>query len=190
MQPDPVFKPVVDTEAIFIRHLTLADTATIFRLSQEHGMKAWLPDQVYSDEAEAREVLRFLVAQYDAASPSKGPYVLGVCLSASHELIGHVGFSPCEYGVEVGFAIGEAYQNRGYAKQAVFAGTSWALSRFGLSSIHAIVAAANVGSCRVLHSCGFESVGLIQRRLHGVERTVRISRFTGVSRHMAGAQPS
>ena len=181
---------VVDTEVLFLRHLTLADTATIFRLSQEHGMKAWLPDQVYADEAEAREVLRSLVAHYDAASPLRAPYVLGVCLSASHELIGHVGFSPCEYGVEVGFAIGEADQNRGYAKQAVFAGTSWALSGFGLSSIHAIVAAANVRSCRVLQSCGFESVGLIQRKLHGVERTVRICRFTNASRDTAGTQRS
>ena len=176
---------VVDTGVLFLRHLTLADTATIFRLSREQGMKAWLPDQVYSDEAEAREVLRLLAAQYGAPSPSRAPYVLGVCLSASHELIGHVGFSPCEYGVEVGYAIGEAYQSRGYAKQAVSAGISWALARFGLSSVHAIVAADNVGSCRVLQFCGFESLGEIQRKLHGVERAVRIYRFTNASRRDA-----
>jgi hypothetical protein len=42
---------VVDTGALFLRHLTLDDTAAIFRLSQEQGMRAWLPDQVYADEA-------------------------------------------------------------------------------------------------------------------------------------------
>lgn len=141
-------------------------------------MKDWLPDQVYSDEVNAREVLRFLIAQYRAADPSQAPYVLGVCRSASGELIGHVGFSPCEYGVEVGYAIGEAHQHRGYGKQAVSAGIAWALSRFGLSSVHAIVAAANVGSCRLLQACGFEALGAVQRTLHGVERTVRIYRFT------------
>jgi RimJ/RimL family protein N-acetyltransferase len=148
-------------------------------------MKDWLPDQVYSNEVVAREVIRFLAAQYGAANPSQAPYVLGVCLSASHELIGHVGFSPCEYGVEVGYAIGEVYQNRGYAKQAVSAGISWALSRFGLTSIHAIVATANIGSCSVLQLCGFESLDVIQRKLHGVERTVRIYRFTNASRRDA-----
>src|ERR1043166_3515727 len=82
----------------------------------------------------------FGVPNSPSANPRHPPYVLGVWLSASHELIGHVGFSPCEYGVEVGYAIGDAYQNRGYAKQAVFAATTWALCRFDLPFIYAIVA--------------------------------------------------
>ena len=105
---------MLDTEALSIRHLNLDDTAPIFRLSQEQGMRTWLPDQVYADEARAFEVLCFLTSRYGpSADPRHAPYVLGVCLSASHELIGHVGFSPCEHGVEVGYAIGAAYQERG-----------------------------------------------------------------------------
>ena len=135
-------------------------------------MRAWLPNQVYADEAQAFEVLRFLSSQYrPSANPRQTPYVLGVCLSASHELIGHVGFSPCEYGVEVG-----------YAKQAVSAATTWALSRFDLPLIHAIVAAENVRSCKVLESCGFEVMAVIQRKLHGVERPVRIYRLSNATR--------
>jgi hypothetical protein len=96
---------VIDTGALLLRHLTLDDTATMFRLSQEQGMRIWIPNQVYADEAQALEVLRFLSSQYGrSANPRHTPYVLGVCLSASHELIGHVGFSPCDYGVEVGYA--------------------------------------------------------------------------------------
>jgi RimJ/RimL family protein N-acetyltransferase len=173
---------VVDTGALFLRHLTLDDTASILRLSQEQGMRAWLPDQVYADEAQAFEVLRFLSSQYSpSANPRHTPYVLGVCLSASHELIGHVGFSPCKYGVEVGYAIGDAHQNRGYAKQAVFAATKWALSRFDLPFIHAIVAAENARSCKVLESCGFQVVAVIQRKLHGIERPVRIYRLSNAT---------
>jgi RimJ/RimL family protein N-acetyltransferase len=111
--------------------------------------------------------------------------VLGVCLSASHELIGHVGFSPCEYGVEVGYAIGDAHQNRGYAKRAVFAATTWALSRFDLPFIHAIVAAENIRSCKVLESCGFQVLAAIERKLHGVERPVRIYRLSNATRREA-----
>jgi RimJ/RimL family protein N-acetyltransferase len=174
---------VVDTGALFLRHLTLDDTAVMLRLSQEQGMRAWIPNQVYPDEAHALEVLRFLSSQYSpSANPRHTPYVLGVCLSASHELIGHVGFSPCEYGVEVGYAIGEAHQNRGYAKQAVLAATTWALSRFDLPFIHGIVAAENTWSCKVLESCGFQLLAVIQRNLHGVERTVRIYRLSNATR--------
>jgi hypothetical protein len=69
---------VGDTGALFLRHLTLDDTATILRPSQEQGMRAWLPDQVYADEAQALEVLRFLSSQYSpSANPRHTPYVLG-----------------------------------------------------------------------------------------------------------------
>jgi RimJ/RimL family protein N-acetyltransferase len=173
---------LVETEALFLRHLALDDTAAIFRLSQEQGMRTWLPDQVYADEAHAFEVLRFLSSQYGpSANPRRTPYVLGVCLSASHELIGHVGFSPCEHGVEVGYAIGDAHQNRGYAKQAVFAASRWALSRFELPFIHAIAAVENIPSCRVLEGCDFQLLAVIQHNLHGVERPVRIYRLSNVA---------
>ena len=169
---------IVSTGTLFLRHLTLDDQEPIFRLSQEQGMRTWLPDQVYADEAEALEVLRYLSSQYgDSADPRNTPFVLAVCLAASHELIGHVGFSPCEYGVEVGYAIGDAHQNRGYARQAVLAASTWALARFELAFLHAIVAAENVGSCKVLEACGFQLVTSVRRTLHGVERLVRIYRL-------------
>jgi RimJ/RimL family protein N-acetyltransferase len=178
--------PVVRTGALLLRHLTLDDTSPIFRLSQEQGMRTWLPDQVYSNESHALEVLRFLSSQYGpSADPRNTPYVLAVCLAASGEVIGHVGFSPCEYGAEVGYAIGDAHQNRGYARQVLLAASTWALSRFSLPFVHAIVAAENVGSCKVLESCGFQLLTAVQRKLHGVERAVRIYSFTHVTRSEA-----
>ena len=105
-----------------------------------------------------------------------------MCLATSGEVIGHVGFSPCGHGVEVGYAIGAAHQNRGYAKQALCAATPWALSRFGLPMVHAVVAAENVGSCKVLESCGFRTLSAIQRKLHGVERAVKIYGFSVFAR--------
>lgn len=170
---------LIRTGDVALRTFRLEDAAQIFRLSQEEGMRAWLPDQVYADEAEALEVLRYLISQSGpSADPATSPYVLAVCLAASGEVIGHVGFSPCTYGVEVGYAIGDAYQNRGYATQAVGAAARWALSRFGLQSIEAVVAEENAASCRVLASCGFEPRSTIRRSLHGVEREVRICRLS------------
>jgi len=166
--------PEVQAGALFLRKLSPSDKHTIFRLSQEPGMKAWLPDQVYDTEAQALEVLAYLVSQYASpGDPRQSPYVLGVCLCATRELIGHVGFSPCGRGVEVGYAIADAHQGRGHAKQAVSAATSWSLTTFDLDAIYAVVAQDNVVSCRVLEACGYEAVDLQRRKLHGVERLVR-----------------
>ena len=137
-------------------------------------MREWLPDQVYRDEAQALEVLDYLVAQY--ASPAlarQAPCVLGVCLAGSGDLIGHVGLSPWRDGVEIGYAIAEAHQGHGYAKQAVALAISQSIA-FGLGSVHGLVAEENVASCKVLAACGFGLLDRERRKLHGVERMVRI----------------
>ena len=142
-------------------------------------MKEWLPDQVYRDEAQALEVLDHLVAQYASPAPARqAPYVLGVCLAASGELIGHVGLSPWRDGVEIGYAIGDAHQGRGYAKQAVALAASWSSAELGLTALHGLVAQENVASCKVLEACGFELLDLERRKLHGVERMVKTYRLT------------
>jgi RimJ/RimL family protein N-acetyltransferase len=165
--------------SVYLRRFTLDDTATIFRLSQEEGMRTWLPDQVYADEAEARDVLSYLASQYDSPdAPQKLPYVLAVCLSGSEELIGHVGFSPCSYGVEVGYAIAQACQNRGHAKRAVGAATAWAIAAFGLPAVYAVVAEDNASSCKVLEACGFRLQDSLVRKLHGIERMCRVYQYT------------
>ena len=169
---------------LLLRPVAPQDKQVTFMLSQEAGMRAWLPDQVYSDEAEALDVLSYLSAQcVSPADPRRSPYVLGVCLATSQEVIGHVGFSPHGGGVEVGFAIGTAHQGRGYAKQAVSAATSWALGAFGLSGVLGIAAQDNVSSCRILEACGFQLQAVQLQTLQGVERIVRTYRYA----HAAGA---
>lgn len=164
---------------LVLRRLTLRDASTVFRLSQEPGMKAWIPDQVYRDEQEAEEVLRFLMSHYhEHASPAQAPYVLGVVLASTGELIGHVGFSPFEQGVEVGYAIGDAHQGRGLAKQAVATASAWALETFHLDAILGVVAEANLASCRVLEASGFREISSTRRTLHGIEGMVKTYRLT------------
>lgn len=162
------------TRRLVLRHLELDDAPTIFALSQERGIRAWLPDQVYDNEETARSVLRFLVGCYeDPGSPSLGPYVLAVALRDSLAVIGHVGCSPIGDEVEVGYAIGAAYQGRGLATEAVDAASRWVLESFDLATVMAYVATDNHASCRVLDRAGFTLEEEAQRNLHGSTRMVR-----------------
>ena len=172
VQPDPIAAGL-----LVLRPFTVADTRRIFELSHEDGLRTWLPDQVYADEAQARGVLEYLIAQYPVADPRKAPYVLAACLASSGELVGHVGFSAIPQGVEIGFAMADAHQGRGLGRQAVMAGTAWALAAFGLDAVQAIVAEDNVASWRLLQASGYREVDTRVRRLHGVERRVRTYRY-------------
>jgi ribosomal-protein-alanine N-acetyltransferase len=165
------------TADLRLRPFVLEDAPRLLVMSHERGLREWLPDQVYADLAEAERVARYLIEQGERPDVPRGaPLVLGVVRRDSDELIGHVGLSAAYGGVEIGYAIAEAHQGRGFATQAVRAMTEWGLARFGLDAIDGIVAAENVASCHVLEKAGFVRVGEASRPMHGITRLVRTYR--------------
>lgn len=144
------------TPRLLLRPFSLADAPRLFAMSIEHGMRRWIPDQVYRDEAHASEVaaaLRAFTAQ--PPDPRVRPYVLGVELRETGELVGHVGLSPAHGSVEIGYAIEDRMQGRGLATEAVAAMAQWGLTELGLPEVLGVVGADNAASCRVLEKAGF-----------------------------------
>jgi ribosomal-protein-alanine N-acetyltransferase len=169
--------PPIETPALLLRYFVPEDAPKVFRMSRESGMKTWIPDQVYADEQTAREVLDYLIVQYRSPkAPVQAPYVLGICLREPVELIGHVGLSPLNGQVEIGYAVEEKHQGHGLASAAVTAMSEWGLQYFGLSHILGIVHHDNAASCRVLERAGFALVDETARQLHGRDGLVRTYR--------------
>jgi RimJ/RimL family protein N-acetyltransferase len=63
---------------------------------------------------------------------------------------------------EIGYWLGEAYWNRGVATGAVQAFAPWALQRFHLARLHALVFDFNAASARVLEKAGFTFEGRLR----------------------------
>jgi RimJ/RimL family protein N-acetyltransferase len=133
---------------------------------------------VYADETDARRALQALIApEGDPEDPRLRPFVLAIEHRGDGLLIGHVGLSPFRGDVEVGFAVAEAFQRRGFATEAVVAACAWALERFELPSIVALAAEANQASRRVLARAGFESLETRLMDFQGTEQAVSVCRF-------------
>jgi RimJ/RimL family protein N-acetyltransferase len=165
---------------LILRRFMPEDVAKVFQMSREDGMRAWLPSQVYRDEAHAASVLASLIAQYGApGDPRHGPYVLGVEVMSSGELVGHVGFSPLGGDVEVGFAVESAHQRMGIATEAVRAASEWATGAFAIATILGVTAARNVASQGVLLRAGFVRRREEVMRFQGVEQSVIVFAFEG-----------
>jgi ribosomal-protein-alanine N-acetyltransferase len=162
---------MLTTTRLRLRPFGLADVAKVHAMSGEAGMRRWIPDQVYRDEHHAAEVVRALMAWTERApDPRAHPFVLGIELPETGALIGHVGLSPARGSVEIGYAIEEALQGKGLATEAVAALSGWALAELGLPEVLGVVAADNLGSCRVLEKAGFEKTAnpgpiLVYRRV-------------------------
>jgi RimJ/RimL family protein N-acetyltransferase len=167
--------PCLETKSLLLRPLTLCDTRKVFQMSQEQAMKKWLPRQVYGDEAHASSVIAFLAAQYRAdIDPRTSPYVLGIELKSTQELVGHVGLSPLHGEVEVGFAVEQSQQRKGIAPEAVLAMCEWFATRFPGTSVLGTTARENRPSQRVLLGARFKCDGEKAMLFQGVEQTVAI----------------
>ena len=147
---------MITTARLRLRPFSLADVAKLFAMSVEDGMRRWIPDQVYRDEAHAEQVVRALIAFTEREpEPRTRPYVLGIEHEGSGALIGHVGLSPARGTVEIGYAIEQQLHGNGLATEAVAAASAWALTELALPEVLGIVEADNVSSRRVLEKAGF-----------------------------------
>ena len=153
MTPNP-FR--IETASLVLRHFDLKDAPAALHLSNEETSRAGLPSQTYRDLDHAVSALAFLMKHYSTpGNPRHGPYVLAVEHRASGELIGHVGFSPLDDEVEIGFSIAQNYQRQGLATEAIVAASRWAFQAFALDRIVGVTSAANGASQRTLARAGF-----------------------------------
>src|SRR5262249_42494135 len=107
-------------------------------------------------------------------NPAEGPYVLAIEHRTDGTLIGHVGFSPLENEVEIGFSIAARYQRRGFAAEAIGAASRWVFRSFGLRKILAVASAANIASMRTLRRAGFVQAQDRVMNFQGKEEEVRV----------------
>ena len=140
------------TKRLILRPFSLKDAPVLYALSQEETLRCRMPDQVYASQEEAAEVATFLEAKSQAGD---WPFVLGIAIRETGELIGHVGLSQVPEGIEIGYAIAMAHQGKGYGGEVVAAFSAWAVQRFALPGIWAILIADNTPSQRVLEKAGY-----------------------------------
>lgn len=174
----------VETHSLRIRPFTVQDAAAVFVLSNEETVRTWLPSQVYHDFTQALSTIENLISGYSfPGHPRHGPYVLAIELRADSVLIGHVGLSPLGDDVEIGFAIAQKYQNRGFATDAVTAVSRWAFQTFHLNRIIGITSAANMASKRVLERAQFIREENRMMVFQGLKQEVNIYALYGYDVH-------
>ena len=163
----------IETASLTLRAFVPEDAPKAFKMSQEDGMRTWLPSQVYRDETHAASVLASLISQYSVpGDPRIGPYVLAVEVRSSGAFVGHVGFSPLREAVEVGFFIESAHRRKGIATEAVRAACEWAADAFSIEIILGVTAVQNSASQSVLLRAGFARQKEEVMRFQGLEQLV------------------
>ena len=147
-----------ETDRLRVRPFRGEDAQQLYANHQDDAVRTWFPNECYADPAEAQDAIRFYA---DCVRDGHLPFVLGVELKATGELIGDTGISEVEGRpdeAEIGYCIGERHRGQGYAAELVQAMAGFVSARFGIRSLVGRVVHGNTASARVLARCGWEFV--------------------------------
>ena len=146
---------LLETERLYLRKYTLDDVEKNYLYSQEESRKKGIPNEVYADIHASRENVEFILSTYEKIG---FPYVYTVVLKDTDEYIGHVSLSEISEGIEIGYAICEKNQGKGYATEIVKAYVAWGKKELALEKIYGVIYPDNIASRKVLENTGFSFV--------------------------------
>ena len=147
-----------ETERLIVRRVRDEDAPELYGNHLDDEVRKWFPNECYADPEEALDAIRFFAGCVDNGHL---PYVLGVELKETGELIGDTGISEVEgkpEETEIGYCIGRKFRGRGYATELLEAISGFVVSRFGIRVIHGRVVHGNEASAKVLEKNGYQFV--------------------------------
>ena len=147
-----------ETERLIIRRFREEDAQALYENHADDEVRKWFPNECYADLEEALDAIRFFAGCVDKGQL---PFVLGVELKQTGELIGDTGVSAVEGKpdeTEIGYCIGQKYRGKGYAAELLDAVSAYISSRFGVRRIFGRVVHGNDASAKVLEKSGYQFV--------------------------------
>jgi len=147
-----------ETERMIIRKFKVEDAQQLYENHMDEEVRKWFPNECYADPEEALDAIQFYS---DCVDNGHLPFVLGVELKGTGELIGDTGISEVEgkpNEAEIGYCIGQKYRSKGYASELLSAISNFVGSRFGIGVIWGRVVHGNQVSAKVLEKNGYQFV--------------------------------
>ncbi|HXX65368.1 MAG TPA: GNAT family N-acetyltransferase [Bacteroidota bacterium] len=148
------------TSRLLLRKAQMKDAPAIF---QEYAQDAevtryltWKPDRTLT---EVEEFLGRCIEHWRRGSS----FTWAITLRDSSALVGMIEGRIDAYMINVGYVLGRAHWNRGYATEAVKAICQWAEGEAEVFRIWAVCAVDNPASARVLEKAGMTREGILHR---------------------------
>ena len=170
---------IIETERLSLYLIEAVDLITLFEdpknLSIYAGKPFTNPHRVLIDDSGP---LPWRVPQVKEDPSRNIWFVRWIVLKESGEIIGSASFhgAPNEAGmIEIGLGIELAFQNEGYATEALMGMWSWVLDQPGVKTLRYTVSATNKPSMRIIEKFGFKHMGQQLDEIDGPEEIFEMS---------------
>lgn len=154
--------PIIETERLILRKLETTDINDLFEILSSEKVTKYYGKCPMKNLSEAEDlILKFHKAFYEQKSIR-----WGIELKERNRIIGTCGFhcwNKNHFRAEVGYELGEAFWNKGYATEAISSILIYGFELMNLKRIEAIVYPENKPSEKLLLNLGFEHEGLLKK---------------------------
>lgn len=152
--------PILETERLILRELTLEDTRSIFHCFSHKEVTRYYGQEPFTEFKQAEK----LITLFQKTSLKKG-IRWGIERKGTKGIIGTVGFnvwSSTHKRAEIGYEIHPDYWRKGYTLEAVTKVISYGFNDMGLTRIGAVVFKENEASNQLLMKIGFQQEGILR----------------------------
>lgn len=158
------YMPVLDTERLRIRKLTMHDASDIFAYSQDPQVARHVLWDAHRSIGESRAYLRYMLRKYRMNEPASW----GIEWKATGQIIGTIGFMWIQSdnaAAEVGYSLSRTFWGKGIMTEALKAVIDYGFCNLNLNRIEAIHEVDNPASGAVMRKSGMQFEGTLRQKL-------------------------
>lgn len=174
---DPAgYMPVLETERLRLRKLTMRDAADIYEYSRDPLVAKYVLWEAHRSIGESRTYLRYMLRKYRMNEPASW----GIELKSSGKIIGTIGYMWIQTdnaAAEVGYSLARAHWGQGIMTEALKAVIEYGFHVLHLNRIEAIHEPANPASGAVMRKCGMQYEGHLRQKLYNKGRFADVDMY-------------
>ena len=156
--------PVIETERLILRKLTMRDASDMFRYCQDKEVARHVLWEAHTSILETRAYIRYNLYQYRSGEPASWCIVL----RETNRVVGTIGYMSYNADnstVEIGYSLAREQWGKGLMTEALLAVIGETFRTLKVHRIEAMHFTDNPASGRVMEKCGLIHEGHMRERI-------------------------
>ena len=156
--------PVIETERLILRKLTMRDASDMFRYCQDKEVARHVLWEAHTSILETRAYIRYNLYQYRSGEPASW----GIVLRETNRVVGTIGYMSYNADnstVEIGYSLAREQWGKGLMTEALRAVIDETFRTLKVHRIEAMHFTDNPASGRVMAKCGMTHEGHMRERI-------------------------
>ncbi|WP_255473274.1 GNAT family N-acetyltransferase [Planomicrobium sp. CPCC 101110] len=156
--------PVLETERLMLRKLTLADAEDMFEYASEPIVSRYVPWEAHKSAEDTKGVISSIIAAYE----QKKKLTWGIELKGKNKLVGTIDFinwMPKRHKAELAYTLSHNYWGKGITVEVAGAVLAFGFGEMGLNKVEAPIMLDNLQSQRVVEKLGMKREGIARQHM-------------------------